>query len=200
MLCVEKGNTRMPLQRTSILVVDDDVRILRMMKRVLELEGYRVSTASDGETALNVFDQEVPNLVLLDIMLPDMDGYALCQRIREFSQIAIIMVTAKGNDGEKVKGLDAGADDYITKPFSANELVARVRAVLRRTTLWDERPEPSFRCGDLIIDFARHRVRLGNQEVKLTATEYRLLSYMASNAGRVVSPDQILAKVWGNEY
>ena len=141
----------MPSKKASVLVVDDDVHILRMTGRILELEGYRVLTASNGETALDIFDEETPDLVLLDIMMPGMDGYTVCQRIREFSQIPIIMVTAKGNDEEKVQGLDAGADDYVTKPFSSKELAARVRAVLRRTTLWDERPEPAFCSNELVI-------------------------------------------------
>ena len=190
----------MPSKKVSVLVVDDDIRILRMMQRILELEGYRVFRASDGKTALNVLDEETPDMVLLDIMMPGMDGYTVCRCIREFSQVPIIMVTAKGNDEEKVEGLDAGADDYVPKPFSSNELVARVRAVLRRTKLWDERPEPAFHFNDLVIDFAGHKVTLGSREVNLTATEYRLLSYLVRNTGRVVTPDQILEKVWGEEY
>jgi len=190
----------MTFKKASVLVVDDDVHILRMMQHILELEGYRVITTSDGKAALNVLNEEIPDMVLLDIMLPGMDGYKVCQRIREFSQLPIIMVTAKGNDEEKVQGLDAGADDYLTKPFSSNELVARVRAVLRRTKLWDEHPEPAFYSHTLTIDFAGHRVTLGSQEVNLTATEYRLLSYLARNAGRVITPDQILDRVWGKEY
>ena len=133
----------MPSRKASVLAVDDDARILRMMQRILELEGYKVLTASNGEAALSMFDEETPDLVLLDIMLLGMDGYTVCQRIREFSQIPIIMVTAKGNDADKVQGLDAGADDYMTKPFSASELAARARSVLRRATLWDELPEPA---------------------------------------------------------
>lgn len=190
----------MSLKKTSILVVDDDVRILRMIQRLLEMEGYRVLTASDGATALDILYEETPNLVLLDIMMPVIDGYTLCKRIREFSQIPIIMVTAKGNDEEKVWGLDAGADDYITKPFSAKELAARVRAALRRVPLRDRHSEPVFQCDDLAIDFVRRRVTLGGQEVNLTATEYKLLSYLAHNADRVVVPDQILDKVWGQGY
>lgn len=190
----------MPSRKASLLVVDDDIRILRMMQRMLELEGYRALTASSGEAALSIFDEQTPDLLLLDIVMPSMDGYTVCRRIREFSQIPIIMVTAKDDDEEKVQGLDAGADDYVTKPFSARELGARVRAVLRRTKLWDERPEPAFYSDNLVVDFARHRVTLGGQEVNLTATEYRLLSYLARNAGRVVTPDQILGQVWGKEY
>lgn len=139
-------------------------------------------------------------MVLLDIILPGIDGYTVCQCIREFSQVPIIMVTARGNEEEKVRGLDIGADDYVPKPFSSNELVARVRAVLRRTKLWDERPEPVFHSHDLLIDFARHKATLGSQEVNLTATEYRVLSYMARSADRVVTTDQILEEVWGYEY
>jgi len=190
----------MPSRKVTTLVVDDDIRILRMMQRILELEGYRVHTASNGETALSIFDEQNPDLVLLDIMMPNMDGYAICQNIREFSQVPIIMVTAKDNDQEKVEGLDTGADDYITKPFSANELTARIRAVLRRTKLWNELPEPAFHSGNLVIDFARHRVTRNGCEVTLTATEYRILSYLARNADRIVTPDQILEKVWNKEY
>ena len=190
----------MPPKKASVLVVDDDVRMLRMITRILELEGYRVLKAIDGQAALEVLDEETPDLVLLDIMLPGMDGYALCRCIRQFSPVPIVMVTAKGNDEEKVRGLDAGADDYVTKPFSANELGARVRAVLRRTKPWEDRPEPALHFDDLVIDFARHRVTQGNQEVNLTATEYRLLCYLVHNAGRVVTPDQTLNNVWGEEY
>lgn len=191
----------MPSRKVSVLVVDDDIRILRMLQRMLELEGYRVFTANNGEAALKVlFDEEIPDLVLLDIMMPDMDGYTVCRNIREFSQLPIIMVTGKGNEEEKIQGLNAGADDYVTKPFSANELVARVRAVLRRARLWDEHPEPAFSFQDLVIDFVRHRVTAGSQEVNLTATEYRLLAYLVHNAGRVVTPDQIIEAVWGEEY
>jgi len=194
-----------PSRKASVLVVDDDFRILRMIRRILELEGYQVLKASNGEAALQVFDEETPELVLLDIMMPGMDGYTVCQRLREFSPVPIIMVTAKGNDEEKVKGLDAGADDYVTKPFAAKELVARVRAVLRRTALWEEYPEftahpHDFKIDDLIIDFTRHRVTVRDREAKLNATEYRLLSYLVRNAGRPVTLDQVLQAVWGREY
>ena len=200
MPCIIRRNTIIPSRKLLALVIDDDIRMLRMMQRVLELEGYRVRTASDGKAAFDVFDEENPDLVLLDIMLPGIDGYTVCQNIREFSQIPIIMVTARSDNEEKVEGLDAGADDYITKPFSSDELVARVRAVLRRTTLWDERPEPSFQSGDLVIDFARRRVTLGSQEVNLTATEYLILSYLARNIDSIVTPDQILERVWNKDY
>lgn len=190
----------MPSRKATVLVVDDDIRLIRMMRRILELEGYRLLTASSGESALSLLDEEAPELILLDIMMPNMDGYTLCRRIREFSPIPIIMVTAKGNEEEKVLGLDAGADDYVTKPFSAKELTARVRAVLRRTRLQGGPAEPAFHSGDLIIDLARHRVMRDGQEVKLTATEYKLLSYLTRHADRIVTPDQILENVWGEEY
>lgn len=182
------------------MVVDDDVRILRMMRRMLELEDYRVVTAPDGQSAIDMMEQETPDLLLLDLMLPDMEGHTVCRRIREFSQLPIIMVTAKGADEEKVKGLDAGADDYVTKPFSAGELAARVRAVLRRTSASDGPTEQTFRCHDLEIDFFRQKATLKSKNINLTATEYKVLSYLALNADRVVTPNQILEKVWGEEY
>ena len=190
----------MPSQKTAVMVVDDDIRILRMMRRMLELEGYRVITSPDGQTALEIMEHDTPDLLLLDIMLPGMEGHTVCRRIREFSQIPIIMVTAKGADEEKVKGLDAGADDYVTKPFSASELAARVRAVLRRASLSDEPPEPIFRYQNLEIDFSSQKATLGGKDVNLTATEYKVLSYLALNADRIVTPNQILEKVWGEEY
>jgi len=190
----------MPSKKTSVLVVDDDVHIVRMMQRILDLEGYRVLRVGDGEAALDMFLEESPDLVLLDIMIPAMDGYAVCEHIREFSQVPIIMITARGNEQEKVRGLDAGADDYLTKPFSSKELAARVRAVLRRSALWVEHHEPTFSSHDLTIDFTWHRVVLGDRELDLTATEYRLLSYLARNARRVLTPDQILKEVWGEDY
>ena len=150
----------MPSHKTVVMVVDDDVRILRMMRRMLELEGYRVITSPDGQTALEMMEHDTPDLLLLDIMLPGMEGHTVCRRIREFSQLPIIMVTAKGADEEKVKGLDAGADDYVTKPFSASELAARVRAVLRRSSLPDESPEPTFHCQELEVDFFRQLTEL----------------------------------------
>ncbi len=190
----------MPTKKTLVLVVDDDVRMLRMMKRILELEGFQVLIANSGESALKMFDKENPDLVLLDIMMPDMDGYSVCQRIREFSQVPIIMVTARGDDKEKVEGLDIGADDYVTKPFSASELAARVRAVLRRIGSQERPQEAIFQYKDLIIDFTSRRVMMDGEELKLTSTEYKLLSYISLNAGRVVTPDQLLNKVWGEEY
>ncbi len=190
----------MPKTKELILVVDDDIRMLRMMKRMLELEDFEVLTADGGETALKTFDKDTPNLVLLDIMMPDMDGYEVCRRIREFSQVPIIFVTARGEDKEKVEGLNIGADDYVTKPFSAGELAARLRAVLRRSGEQVKPQESVFRYKDLVIDFTSRLVTMNNQELKLTSTEYKMLSYIALNAGRVITPDQLLNNVWGEEY
>ncbi len=187
-------------KKSLVLVVDDDIRMLRMIKRILELENFQVLIANNGDMALKTFDKEIPELVLLDIMMPDIDGYTVCQRIREFSQVPIIMVTARGDDKEKVEGLDNGADDYITKPFSASELAARVRAVLRRSQSREKPQEAAFCYSDLVLDFAARRVTVGGKELKLTSTEYKLLSYLCLNAGRVVTPDQLLNKVWGEEY
>jgi DNA-binding response OmpR family regulator len=187
-------------KKTTVMVVDDDIRMLRMMKRMLELEGFEAIMASGGDPALRIFEKEMPDLVLLDIMMPDMDGYSVCQRIREFSQVPIIMVTARDQDNEKVEGLDSGADDYVTKPFSASELAARVRAVLRRTRGQNRPRESSFQYKDMVVDFASHRVMVKDRELNLTSTEYRLLSYLSLNAGRVITPDQLLDKVWGEEY
>ena len=186
--------------KASILVVDDEVRTLRMMKHMLELEGYRVITAISGDAALDAFELETPHLVLLDILMPSMDGFEVCSRIREFSQLPIIMVTAKDSEMDKIEGLDAGADDYITKPFTAGELMARVRAALRRTRLWDKRPAPAFQSGDLVVDFTTHRVTVRSEEKRLTATEYRLLSYLARNQERILTADAILTNVWGEGY
>jgi DNA-binding response OmpR family regulator len=190
----------MSSKKSIMLIVDDDIRMLRMMKRMLELEGFQVAIADSGDMALKSFEKEVPDLVLLDIMMPDMDGYTVCQRIREFSQVPIIMVTAKGDDKEKVEGLNIGADDYVTKPFSASELAARVRAVLRRAGTKDHPQDIIFRYKDLLLDFASRRVMVNNTELQLTSTEYKLLSYISLNAGRVVTPDQLLDKVWGEKY
>lgn len=190
----------MPKAQPLVLVVDDDIRILRMMKRMLELEGFRAISADCGETALKIFDRETPALVLLDIMMPGMDGFEVCRRIREFSKVPIIMVTAKGDDKEKVEGLNVGADDYVTKPFSASELAARVRAVLRRAGEFERHEEAVFRYKDMIIDFTSRRVTVNDKELKLTSTEYKMLSYMCQNAGRVVTPDQLLNNIWGEEY
>ncbi len=184
-----------------ILVVDDEPRYVRAIRFNLEASGYEVLTARDGQTAIELAATEEPNLVVLDIRLADLDGFEVCQRIREFSQVPIIMLTALAEDTDKVKGLDVGADDYVTKPFSADELLARVRATLRRVRVSErQEPHPIFQAGDLVVDFAQQRVFARCQEVKLTPTEYRLLHELIREADRVLVPEYLLKSVWGTGY
>jgi DNA-binding response OmpR family regulator len=194
----------MPAKKTTILVADDDPQLLRLVTRNLELEGYDVRAVSDGQQALDEIGRQMPNLVLLDVMMPRVDGFTVCERVREFSPVPIIILTARGQDQDKIRGLDLGADDYLTKPFSVDELVARVRAVLRRSQLTMLETGQGLRStlaiGDLSIDFAQHLVKMKGVEVALTPIEYRLVAYLAQNAGRVVTQDLLLEHVWGEEY
>ena len=185
----------------TILVVDDEPRYVRWISVNLRASGYRVLTASDGQAALEITAAERPDLLLLDIGLPVVTGLDVCRRIREFSTVPIIMVTAKAAEADTVAGLDAGADDYLPKPFGPPELMARVRAALRRAR-YAEAPtsEPLFQHGDLTIDFARHAVSRGGQPLALTPTEYKLLVQLARHAGRVLLPEDLLSAVWGPEY
>jgi len=190
----------MPSRKESMLVVDDDPRMLRMMQMILESEGYQVLLASNGEDALNMLVKGNIDLILLDIMMPGMDGYTTCSRIREFSQLPIIMVTARGNVEEIAKGLNCGADDYVTKPFSSKVFLARMKAVLRRVKLPEKPTEPIFQSGDLVVDFTQRQITMAGKRIELTATEYKLLSYLIQNAGHLATSDQILESVWGDEY
>ena len=184
-----------------ILIVDDEPRYVRLMEANLITEGYQVLKAYDGQQAVDTVVQEQPDLVLLDVMMPVLDGFTACTRIREFSSVPIIMVTAKGEEQDRVRGLDLGADDYIVKPFSATELLARVRAVLRRADKPADAPRRSvFTHGNLRIDLARAEVFLDEKMVFLSATEYRILLQMAQNVGRVLPSEQLLRDVWGDEY
>jgi DNA-binding response OmpR family regulator len=187
--------------KVCILVVDDEPRYIRAIQINLEASGYEVINARDGQTAIELAASEKPDLILLDIRMVGLDGYEVCRRIREFSAVPIIMLTALAEDADKVAGLDVGADDYVTKPFSADELLARVRAVLRRVEL-SERQDPSstFQAGDLLVDLAQQRVFVRSQEVNLTPTEYRLLCELVRQAGRVLVPEYLLEKVWGMGY
>ncbi|MBI2832278.1 MAG: response regulator transcription factor [Chloroflexi bacterium] len=189
------------MKKTSVLVVDDDPQLVRLVRANLEAAGYKVFTAADARSALNIVDMEMPALIILDIMMPEIDGYELCRRIREFSDVPIIMLTAKVEDVDKVKGLKQGADDYMTKPFSVQELLARIEAVLRRSRSSEEVKTPStFTHRDVSVDFAQRRVRVRGQEVALTLTEYKLLSQLVNNAGRVMLHRELLVRVWGPEY
>ncbi len=188
-------------EKTSILLVDDDPQLIRLVRANLESLGYKVFAAMNARSALEFVDMEMPDMIILDIMLPEIDGYELCQRIREFASIPIIMLTAKVEDIDKVRGLKLGADDYVTKPFNVQELIARIEAVLRRARSSEEVSGPrTFTCGDVSVDFVRRRVTIRGQEVALTLTEYKLLSQLASNAGRVMLHRELLTRVWGPEY
>jgi two-component system KDP operon response regulator KdpE len=186
--------------REKILVVDDQPRVVRLVSEVLGAVGYQVMAASGGESAIERVALEQPDLVLLDILLPPgIDGYEACQRIREFSNVPVIMLTAKAQENDMLRGFDVGADDYLTKPFSAKELVARVRAVLRRAQRSEE-AIPILTCGRLEIDFARRQVRVGGKAVSLTRTEYALLRQLALTPNCVLLHQDLLAQVWGSEY
>lgn len=191
--------TRRRDDRISVLVTDDDHRMRRLLRLNLEQAGYRVLTAEDGPAALDLVELEEPDLVLLDIMMPGMDGFTFLGRLREFSDIPVILLTAKGEERDKVRGLDLGADDYLTKPFGPAEMLARVRAVLRRRQPSEETP-PTLVLGDLVINLARRRVMRGGEEIRLTPTEYRLLYELATNPGRVMLHGDLLSNVWGPEY
>src|SRR5688572_24130111 len=164
----------MNTKKSTVLVADDDPRLLRLVQRNLELSGYRVLTAADGGAAIRLAEAEKPDIFVLDIMMPVLDGMEVCRRVREFSTAPVIMLTAKDAEDDKVQGLDAGADDYLTKPFSSPELVARVRAQLRRSKDYTrEDAQPSFTTGDLTVDFAQHQASIEAKPVNLTPTEYR---------------------------
>ncbi len=183
-----------------ILVVDDEPRYLRLLEANLLTEGYQVQTALDGENALESFSSMPADLILLDVMMPRMDGFTVCQRIRQFSSVPIIILTAKGEEQDRVRGLDVGADDYLVKPFSITELLARVRAVLRRAQVTEIGQNRFFTHNELRIDFARAEVWRGEQQVYLSATEYRLLLQFTHNIGKVMTAEELLTSVWGSEY
>jgi DNA-binding response OmpR family regulator len=185
-------------QRKHVLVVDDDHRMRRLLRLNLESAGYRVVTVDQGEAALDAAQLDPPDLVLLDVMMPGMDGFSCLQRLREFSQVPVIFLTAKGEEADKVHGLDLGGDDYLTKPFGPAELLARVRAALRRQP--GATPATTLVVGDLTINLARRRVIRAGEEIRLTPTEYKLLYELASHPGRVMLHTDLLARVWGAEY
>jgi two-component system KDP operon response regulator KdpE len=172
-----------------------------LVSEVLKAVGYQVVAAASGKAAMEMFALEQPDLVLLDILLPrGPDGYEVCQQIREFSNVPVIMLTAKARESEMLRGFDVGADDYLTKPFSAKELVARVRAVLRRSERSEETASARLCCDALEVDFARRKVRVRGEVVHLTRTEYALLRELALNTNRVVMHGDLLTAVWGPEY
>ena len=189
------------MKKTRVLVVDDEVSILRYVGGSLRGEGHEVVLAGNGQEALRLAEEENPSLVILDIMMPKLDGFEVCRGLREWSQVPIIMLSARGDEQDKVKCLDLGADDYITKPFGAKELLARVRAVLRRTRETTTITTPSsFAAGELKISFAQRQVTVSGKEIRLTPTEYNLLQEFVLNAGKVLTHSHLLNKVWGPEY
>ena len=184
-----------------ILIVDDEERMVRFIRLNLEYDGFQVIEAFNGSQAINKIRSNLPDLVLLDVMLPDFDGFEVLRMIREVSTVPVIMLTAKSEEEDRVRGLEMGADDYITKPFSPRELVSRVRAVLRRTEMTGVSTHGLIEVDNrLKMDFGRHEVWLEGKLVKLRPTEYRLLYHLVKNAGWVLTHDQILTKVWGYEY
>ena len=184
----------------SILVVDDEPTVLDVVCRYLEREGYTVSTADTGRKALEAIERDPPDLVVLDLMLPELSGELVCRRVRESSTVPIIMLTARDREPDRLLGLELGADDYIVKPFSPRELVARVKAVLRRTSGAGESLSRSLVIGGLEIDPARREVLCDGRGVTLTATEFDLLYFLAAHAGQVFSREQLLMQVWAPDF
>ena len=187
----------MSTNNATILVVEDEPRYARVLTINLETNDYNTLIAHNGPTAIQMTANENPDLILLDVMMPGMNGYEVCRRIREFSNVPIIMLTALSDTNDKVQGLEYGADDYITKPFSTRELLARVKAALRRSDASATPPRPVVTIGDLTMDFTNQRIHIGQKEIKLTRIEYRLLRTLIKNTRRVLVPDYLLDEVWG---
>jgi two-component system phosphate regulon response regulator PhoB len=187
-------------QAPLVLVVEDEAALVTLLRYNLEREGFRVAEARDGEEAMLQIAEQMPDLVVLDWMLPLMSGIEVCRQLRrlpETRRLPIVMLTARGEEGDKLRGLDAGADDYVTKPFSPSELIARLRAVMRRSR--PERDGETLQYQDLVMDLASHRVRRNGREVHLGLTEFRLLRHLLENQGRVFSREQLLDMVWGRD-
>ena len=180
-----------------ILVIDDEPQILRAIRAILTEKQFKVTTAGRGEEGLTLAASHQPDIVILDLGLPDMDGVEVCSRLREWTDCPIIILSVRDRERDKVAALDAGADDYLTKPFGIEELLARVRVALRHSTNTQGAQGRVVKAGPLTIDLAWHIVKRGEQEIKLTGTEYKLLFYLAANTGRVLTHQSILTKVWG---
>lgn len=189
------------MKKPVALVVDDESNILRFIRANLRASGYEVASAVTGTEALNQFYAANPNVVILDIMLPEIDGLEVCRRIRNNSDIPIIMITAKDDIQDAVEGLNAGADDYITKPFAVEELLARINAVMRRVkNTVAQTPSDKIRVGNLLIDLSQRQAIINGQIAHLTPTEFKLLTYLATNADKVVPHEELLLAIWGDEY
>lgn len=184
-----------------ILVVDDEPRMTKFVRMNLELEGYRVAEAANGLEALEKVKNDLPDLVILDVNMPELDGFETLKLIRQTGNVPVIMLTVKGDEEDRIKGLELGADDYVTKPFSPRELASRVKAVLRRTSMAAPTEKTEIKVDDYLqIDFKKREVIVGGKHIKLRPTEYRLLYHLVNNAGYVMTHDMLLAKVWGHEY
>ena len=183
-----------------ILVVDDEAPTRKYVSANLKARGYDVLTAADGSEALKQVGEHVIDLLILDIGMPGPDGLEVLTAVRRDTEVPVIMLTARGRESDKVAALDRGADDYLTKPFGVEELLARVRAALRRAKSAPKGPLPPYRCGELALDFSSRRVRIGEREVSFTPREFDVLAYLARNAGKVLTHRQILQAVWGGEY
>jgi len=189
------------MSRHRVLIVDDDPGIIKLLRATFENEDYEPLVAMDGAEALQTIQRELPDLIILDIKMPKIDGLEVCRQLREWSQIPIIMLSVDGATEQKVKCLELGADDYVVKPFSLDELMARVRAMLRRTRAVRSTPtQPVFTAGDLQINFVERRVTLAGNEIICTPKEYSLLQELVLNVGKVVTHIQLLKRVWGQEY
>jgi two-component system alkaline phosphatase synthesis response regulator PhoP len=191
------------MAKEKILIVDDEEHIVELLKFNLLNAGYNVFTANNGIDAVKIAKAEKPNLLLLDLMLPGIDGFDVCKEIKrdnEMKKTSIIMLTAKGEELDKILGLELGADDYITKPFSVRELLARVKAVLRRTNSFEEIEEDSYNSENLKVDFERHEVYVNDEKVDLTLKEFELLQILIKNKGKILKRETLLDKIWGYEY
>jgi two-component system KDP operon response regulator KdpE len=184
-------------EKRNILVVDDEVQIARVLKTTLSAQGYGIRTAADGQLALEEMKNWVPDLIITDLRMPNMDGLELCRRVRKESRVPIIVLSVKGEEAIKVEALDAGADDYVTKPFNVNELLARVRAALRRAASPEQAETPLIEMGDFRIDIPARKVEVRRKEVHLTPKEFDLLVYLARHPGKVITHRALLAAVWG---
>lgn len=188
------------MKKTRVMIVDDEPQILRALRAGLTAHGYDIVSASDGAEALDKAAIDLPDVVILDLNLPGLSGLDVCRELREWSSVPIIVLSVRDAERDKVMALDLGADDYLIKPFGMDELLARLRVAIRHAARTADSPAPVIRVGDVSIDLTRHVVKRGDDEVRLTATEYKLLSYLAVNAGRVLTHTQILEQVWGAGY
>ncbi len=183
-----------------VLIVDDEPQVLRLLRTSLTERGYEVATAGSGEDALAALEHRMPDVVILDLVMPGLSGLDVCRIVRERSAVPIIVLSARGDEHDKVRALDLGADDYLTKPFGMEELLARIRVALRHSVDGGGRTDAIFRSGDLRIDFERRQVWRGEEEVRLTPTEYELLKYLVQHADKALTHGMILRAVWGPEY